>query len=236
MTNNTQRGAEDGPAPTRPTRAPTTATATSSRSPRRATTRGHDLHAGRSSCSAATPTTRSPTSPASPRSKVSPIASPDNIAFDNAGNLWIATDGQPERPRVQRRHLRRAGRGRRARPRPHVRQRPVAARRRPARSSRPTTARSSSRSSTRARAAASRSRSAAGPTVYNPRGRPSSPSPDRRATPGSAPDPAPPAQRKPCRPLSARSGLRDATMSRINEPFSLPSASGRRVFIPSQYS
>jgi hypothetical protein len=25
---------------------------------------------------------------------VSPISSPDNIAFDRAGNLWIATDGQ----------------------------------------------------------------------------------------------------------------------------------------------
>ena len=28
-------------------------------------------------------------------SKCSPISSPDNIAFDRAGNLWIATDGQP---------------------------------------------------------------------------------------------------------------------------------------------
>ena len=28
-------------------------------------------------------------------SKVSPISSPDNISFDNRGNLWIATDGQP---------------------------------------------------------------------------------------------------------------------------------------------
>jgi secreted PhoX family phosphatase len=27
---------------------------------------------------------------------VSPIACPDNIAFDDAGNLWIATDGQPD--------------------------------------------------------------------------------------------------------------------------------------------
>jgi secreted PhoX family phosphatase len=26
---------------------------------------------------------------------VSPISSPDNIAFDRKGNLWIATDGQP---------------------------------------------------------------------------------------------------------------------------------------------
>lgn len=26
---------------------------------------------------------------------MSAIANPDNIAFDNAGNLWIATDGQP---------------------------------------------------------------------------------------------------------------------------------------------
>lgn len=27
---------------------------------------------------------------------ISPIATPDNITFDRAGNLWIATDGQPE--------------------------------------------------------------------------------------------------------------------------------------------
>jgi secreted PhoX family phosphatase len=30
-----------------------------------------------------------------PRDQVSPIANPDNIAFDRQGNLWIATDGQP---------------------------------------------------------------------------------------------------------------------------------------------
>lgn len=29
------------------------------------------------------------------RSKVSPIANPDNIAFDRHGTLWISTDGQP---------------------------------------------------------------------------------------------------------------------------------------------
>jgi len=29
------------------------------------------------------------------KSKVSPIGAPDNVAFDNAGNLWIATDGAP---------------------------------------------------------------------------------------------------------------------------------------------
>jgi secreted PhoX family phosphatase len=29
------------------------------------------------------------------QSLVSPISSPDNITFDNRGNLWIATDGQP---------------------------------------------------------------------------------------------------------------------------------------------
>jgi secreted PhoX family phosphatase len=29
------------------------------------------------------------------KSKVSSIGAPDNIAFDKAGNLWIATDGQP---------------------------------------------------------------------------------------------------------------------------------------------
>jgi secreted PhoX family phosphatase len=27
------------------------------------------------------------------KSRVSPVGSPDNVAFDNAGNLWIATDG-----------------------------------------------------------------------------------------------------------------------------------------------
>jgi secreted PhoX family phosphatase len=31
-----------------------------------------------------------------PKERVSPIATPDNITFDRAGNLWIATDGQPE--------------------------------------------------------------------------------------------------------------------------------------------
>ncbi|HEX5138313.1 MAG TPA: PhoX family phosphatase [Planctomycetota bacterium] len=29
-----------------------------------------------------------------PKGKVSPISTPDNVAFDRAGNLWIATDGQ----------------------------------------------------------------------------------------------------------------------------------------------
>jgi secreted PhoX family phosphatase len=29
------------------------------------------------------------------KSKVSPIAAPDNVNFDAAGNLWISTDGQP---------------------------------------------------------------------------------------------------------------------------------------------
>lgn len=29
-----------------------------------------------------------------PKDKVSPVSCPDNICFDNAGNLWIATDGQ----------------------------------------------------------------------------------------------------------------------------------------------
>jgi secreted PhoX family phosphatase len=29
------------------------------------------------------------------KSKVSPIGAPDNVAFDNQGNLWIATDGAP---------------------------------------------------------------------------------------------------------------------------------------------
>jgi uncharacterized protein len=28
-----------------------------------------------------------------PKEKVSPVATPDNVAFDNAGNLWISTDG-----------------------------------------------------------------------------------------------------------------------------------------------
>ncbi|WP_146906834.1 PhoX family protein [Cellulomonas aerilata] len=30
-----------------------------------------------------------------PRDRVSPIACPDNLAFDESGNLWISTDGQP---------------------------------------------------------------------------------------------------------------------------------------------
>lgn len=30
-----------------------------------------------------------------PKDKVSPIACPDNLAFDSRGNLWISTDGQP---------------------------------------------------------------------------------------------------------------------------------------------
>jgi hypothetical protein len=30
-----------------------------------------------------------------PKDQVSPIACPDNVNFDSAGNLWIATDGQP---------------------------------------------------------------------------------------------------------------------------------------------
>jgi secreted PhoX family phosphatase len=30
------------------------------------------------------------------RTKVSPISCPDNLAFDRQGNLWIATDGQPD--------------------------------------------------------------------------------------------------------------------------------------------
>jgi hypothetical protein len=29
------------------------------------------------------------------KSRVSPIGAPDNVAFDNVGNLWIATDGAP---------------------------------------------------------------------------------------------------------------------------------------------
>ncbi len=30
-----------------------------------------------------------------PKERVSPISCPDNLVFDRAGNLWIATDGQP---------------------------------------------------------------------------------------------------------------------------------------------
>jgi secreted PhoX family phosphatase len=30
-----------------------------------------------------------------PADQVSPISCPDNLAFDNAGNLWVSTDGQP---------------------------------------------------------------------------------------------------------------------------------------------
>ena len=35
-----------------------------------------------------------------PKDQVSPIGSPDNIAFDTRGNLWIATDGQPSNLKV----------------------------------------------------------------------------------------------------------------------------------------
>jgi secreted PhoX family phosphatase len=35
-----------------------------------------------------------------PKDQVSPIASMDNIAFDDSGNLWIATDGQPSAIKV----------------------------------------------------------------------------------------------------------------------------------------
>ena len=31
-----------------------------------------------------------------PKDQVSPIASPDNLVFDNSGNMWISTDGQPD--------------------------------------------------------------------------------------------------------------------------------------------
>ena len=32
------------------------------------------------------------------KSKVSPISSPDNMTFDRAGNIWIATDGTQPNP------------------------------------------------------------------------------------------------------------------------------------------
>jgi hypothetical protein len=35
-----------------------------------------------------------------PKDQVSPIGSPDNITFDTRGNLWIATDGQPNNLKV----------------------------------------------------------------------------------------------------------------------------------------
>jgi secreted PhoX family phosphatase len=31
-----------------------------------------------------------------PKDQVSPIASPDNLVFDNSGNMWLSTDGQPD--------------------------------------------------------------------------------------------------------------------------------------------
>lgn len=30
-----------------------------------------------------------------PKDRVSPVACPDNVAFDGNGNLWVSTDGQP---------------------------------------------------------------------------------------------------------------------------------------------
>ena len=79
---------------TRPTRAPPTGTATSSSSPRPATTRRPRRSAGPSCSSAALPESAG-TYFGGYTGPVSPISCPDNVAFDRSGDLWISTDGQP---------------------------------------------------------------------------------------------------------------------------------------------
>ena len=95
---------------------------------------------------------------------VSPIACPDNVAFDSVGNLWISTDGQPNRRSSRRMVCSRcrspvpSGGGSSS-------SSPCPSERRPAaRSSMTGMGRSSSTSSTLARAALSRPRPRASPT------------------------------------------------------------------------
>ncbi len=100
MTNNNQRGGENRPAPNRS-------------NPRRDNRWGHIIEVTEKDNDVAATTftwdifllcglpSDSHTYFAGyPKDKVSPIAAPDNVTFDNQGNLWISTDGQPSAIRL----------------------------------------------------------------------------------------------------------------------------------------
>jgi len=100
MTNNTQRGADGRPAP-------------NAANPRSNNAFGHVVEATEDGNDFTATTFRweifiqagDPADPSTyfagfPKDQVSPIGSPDNIAFDSRGNLWIATDGQPNSLKV----------------------------------------------------------------------------------------------------------------------------------------
>jgi secreted PhoX family phosphatase len=100
MTNNNQRGAEGRPAPDRA-------------NPRATNNFGHIIEWAEDGGNHASTSFRweifllaGPTTDETrffagfPKEEVSPIAAPDNIAFDTRGNLWIATDGQPSAIKV----------------------------------------------------------------------------------------------------------------------------------------
>jgi uncharacterized protein len=95
MTNNNQRGASGRAAPDKA-------------NPRANNTSGHIIEVTEASDDAAAttftwdifllagdPADESTYFAGYPKDKISPIGAPDNVAFDMAGNLWIATDGQP---------------------------------------------------------------------------------------------------------------------------------------------
>ena len=90
-----ERGVDDGAPPDAANPRPNNVAATSSRSAEDGDDRRDPLHLGHLHA------LRRPGRPDTyfagfPKDQVSPIGSPDNITFDNDGNLWIATDGQPD--------------------------------------------------------------------------------------------------------------------------------------------